>query len=306
MYAQPVDRKKGLEYIQREELSHLTPAAEAIGYTNQFALESSDGTTLGSADPYMMTKHLIKRAAMSMDAEHFSLDISAPGYTITRPRMLVNSICNVSDYSIDVILVRGDNYLGPRAYRATLASGTSVNPRAYFPTAFCVPYLVTTSGPVATGAQIGFAGTWAVGGTWGFTFYCPNPLDVSNTLPIIKNNTNGAYTTNDVSYYIKPPLKTTFVYTAVAGDVNNAGSANSAAVQFNASPLGQYYYAQASNGTITFAARQGGSLWSFYIGDLTSSGGPFINNQSVYGCVQNAGALGPMISIDGYSRGRGV
>jgi hypothetical protein len=235
LQANPEDRKLGLEYALRQH-PWATPGAEAHGMIE--AEKSDSPVVLSRQDPVAAWMDFLDKRN-GPPPQYGVYHVTTVGQYFIRPQILVNSISNLCDATIVIILAEGERLPGRTSLRAGLvANGLPVSSLTWlFNRALVVKQLYTTTGPTAT-ASATIGGTWVAGQVYTMTITAPNPADPGGA-----------------------PITATLAYTAVVGDLNNSGTATSFAAAWNANAtLASLATAAAVGAVITFTAANPGSL----------------------------------------------
>jgi hypothetical protein len=201
-------RKLGLEYALRQH-PWATPGAEGSGI---IAPDQSDAPVqLSRQDPVAsLISYLENRR--TPESQFGVYHVTTVGQYFIRPAILVQSISNLVDQNIVVVLAEGERLPGRTSLRVGLIANTLpvTGLRWHFSRALVVRQIYTTTGASAT-ASLLIGGTWAAGQVYSATITSPNPADPTGA-----------------------PLTVTLAYTTVVGDANNAGAAASFAAAWNA------------------------------------------------------------------------
>lgn len=233
----PTDsRKLGLEYALRQH-PWATPGAEGSGI---IAPDQSDAPVrLSHPDPVAsFVAYLEKR--VTPESQFGVYHVTTVGQYFIRPSILVQSISNLVDQNIVVVLAEGERLPGRTSLRVGLVANAlpATGLRWHFSRALVVRQIYTTTGASAT-ASLLIGGTWTAGNVYLATITSPNPADPAGA-----------------------PLTVSLPYTTVIGDANNAGAAASFAAAWNANPtLASLATASVPSGsTVLLTAVNPGSL----------------------------------------------
>lgn len=264
----PTDsRKLGLEFALRQH-PWATPGAEGSGIIEGGA---NADAPLSKPDPVAsFIAYLEKR--VTPESQFGVYHVTTVGQYFIRPAILVQSISNLTDQNIVIVLAEGERLPGRTSLRAGLIANTLpvTGLRWHFSRALVVRQLYTTTGASAT-ASLLIGGTWAAGQVYIETITTPNPADPAGA-----------------------PLTVSLAYTTVIGDANNAGAAASFAAAWNANPtLASLATASVPSGSIVLltATNPGSLIMQSTISTSATGTGTFTVTSAFVGAANPAAGI---------------